>query len=132
MHIAVDKSGSQWLVLEHLFKKKNGVLLASLAGFQRRKFLYIFCDLLALLSIIAGMAWILYPERIFLQSFPLTVLLLLLAGQGIRFKTVAMPQAVSQEKMDAFLKIHIGLLFAAMMGCLFQVAVAVWKMFAPW
>ena len=132
MHIAVDKSGSQWLVLERLLKKKNGVLLASLAGFQKRKFLYIFCDLLALLSIIAGMAWILYPERISLQSFPLTVLLLLLAGQGIRFKTVAIPQAVSQEKMDVFLKIHLGLLFAAMIGCFLQVALAVWKMFAPW
>lgn len=124
MHIAVDSSGSQWLVLERIFGKEKGCLFASLANFQKRKYLFLLCDLLALISILLGLAWTLYPGSIFLQSFPLSIVLLLLAGKGLRFKTVAVPPLASRKKLDLFLKIHLGLLLIAMLFCLVQVGCA--------
>lgn len=124
MHIAVDSSGSQWLVLERIFGKEKGWLLASLAYFQKRKYLFLLCDVLALISILTGLAWTLYPGRIFLQSFPVSIILLLLAGKGLRFKTVAVPPAASRKKLDFFLKLHLGLLLLAMVFCLVQVGCA--------
>jgi hypothetical protein len=124
MHIAVDSSGAQWLVLERIFGKKRGWLLAPLADFQKRRYVFLLCDVLALISILLGLAWTLYPGHIFLQSFPVSIVLLLLAGKGLRFKTVAVLPAASREKLDVFLKCHLGLLFVAMLFCLVQVGCA--------
>lgn len=124
MHIAVDSSGSPWLVLERIFGKKKGWLLASLADFQKRKYLLLLSDVLALISVLIGLAWTVYPGRIFLQSFPVSMVLLLLAGKGLRFKTAAVLPVASRERLDIFLKIHLGLLLLAMVFCLVQVGCA--------
>ncbi|WP_143451414.1 hypothetical protein [Janthinobacterium sp. 13] len=129
MHIAVDSSGSQWLVLERIFGKEKGWLLASLANFQKRKYLFLLCDVLALISILIGLAWTLYPGRIFLQSFPVSIVLLLLAGKGLRFKAAAVPPMAGRERLDIFLKIHLGLLLLAMVFCVVQVGCALRQIF---
>ncbi|MEG0884949.1 MAG: hypothetical protein RSF79_03140 [Janthinobacterium sp.] len=129
MHIAVDSSGSQWLVLERIFGKEKGWLQASLANFHKRKYLFLLCDLLALLSILMGLAWTLYPGRIFLQSFPVSMVLLLLAGKGLKFESVAAAPAASRQQLDLFLKMHLALLLVAMVCCLVQLGCALGQMY---
>ncbi|MDC8757350.1 hypothetical protein [Janthinobacterium fluminis] len=130
MHIVVDKSGSKWLVLGRLPKRENGVLAAPLAGFQKRRFAVLLCDAAALASAILGIAWILFPQHVHIQSFPITMLLLVLTGRAIRFQSIPAPQAVAKERIGPALQTHLGLIAIIIICCLLQIGFSLRQIFA--